>query len=147
MPPLHNELFSRVGESLSYPPAAMPLVLHSEFEGALDRVFTPEALLAAARATGLESEMPTPRCMAGRRVSAPGVLRGAYFLVLELPAFDRFREQVAQQLQGAGGDVQAFDPAALSPVLLAADLDGGFRRWFPLRANLEADCFAPIEIE
>lgn len=147
MPPLSRELFARMGESLHYPPAAVPVVLRSEFQRAMAGVLTPEALLDAARGAGLESAVFQPRCMARRRVSATGVLRGVYFLLFDLPAFTRFREQIAQRLQAAGRDPSLFDPAALSPVLIAADLDGNFSRWLPLRADPEADCFAPVVVE
>ena len=66
--PLSRELFARMGESLHYPQAAMPLVLGSEFTRAMAGVLTPETLLSAARDAGLESATPQPRCMAQRRI-------------------------------------------------------------------------------
>ena len=147
MRPLASDLFTRMGESLHYPPAAMPVVLRSEFQRAIAGVLTPEALLDAARAAGLESATFQPRCMARRRISAPGVLKGVYFLLFDLPQFTRFREQIAQRVGAAGRDASLFDPAALSPVLIAADLDESFSGWLPLRANPEADCFAPVVVE
>ncbi|MEO5741411.1 MAG: hypothetical protein ABIS29_12530 [Vicinamibacterales bacterium] len=147
LPPLTRELFSRMAETLHYPPAAIPVVLRSEFERAIAGVLTQEALLEAARETGLESATFEPRCMARRRISAPGVLRGVYFLVFDLPQFTQFREQVALRLRAAGRDSSLFDPAALSPVLMAADLDGSFSSWLPLRANPDVDCFAPVVVE
>lgn len=145
-PPLSRELFARLGESLHYPPAAMPVVLRSEFQHAMAGALMPEDLLDAARAAGLESAVFQPRCMARRRVSAPGVVRGVYFLVFELPVFTQFREQIAARLRAAGRDPSLFDPTALSPVLIAADLDGSFSRWLPLRADPEVDCFAPVVV-
>jgi hypothetical protein len=147
MPPLTRALFSRMGESLHYPPHAIPLVLRTEFQRAIAGVLTPAALLDAAREAGLESATFQPRCMAERRISAPGVVRGVYFLLFDLPEFTRFRVQVAQLLRAAGGDASLFDPAALSPVLIAADLDGRFSSWLPLRADPEVDCFAPVVVE
>jgi hypothetical protein len=147
MPPLARALFARMGESLHYPPPAMPVVLRSEFERAIAGVLPPEALLRLAREAGLESAMFQPRCMARRRISAPGVLRGVYFLLFDLPQFIEFREQVAQRLRAAGHDPSLFDPSALSPVVIAADLDGRFSGWLPLRADPEADCFAPVVVE
>ena len=145
--PLGRELFARMGESLHYPPATMPVVLLSEFERAMAGVLTPEALLSAARVAGLESAMFQPRCMARQRISEPGSVRAVYFLLFDLPLFARFREQVAQTLGATGRDASLFDPAALSPVVIAADLDGSFTRWLPLRADPEADCFAPVTVE
>jgi hypothetical protein len=147
MPPLASELFARMGESLNYPPAAMPVVLRSEFQRAMAGVLTPEALLDAARDAGLELATFQPRCMGHRRISAPGLVKAVYFLVFDLPAFSRFRQEAAERLGAAGRDRSLFDPAALSPVLIAADLDGSFTRWLPLRVDPEADCFAPIVVE
>lgn len=145
MPPLSRELFSRMGESLHYPSAAMAVVLRGEFDRAIAGVVTPDALLDLARQAGLESAPIQPQCMARRRDSAPGVVRGVYFLVFDVPQFGRFREQVAERLR-AGGANSLFDPAALSPVVVAANLDGDTARWLPLRAA-ESDCFAPVVIK
>ena len=145
MPPLSRELFSRMGESLHYPPPAMPLVLRGEFDGAIAGRLTPDALLDLARQAGLESATIQPRCMARRRDSSPGVIRGIYFLIFDLPQFGQFREQVATRI-GGGGANSLFDPAALSPVVVAANLDGDTARWLPLRTT-ESDCFAPVVIE
>ena len=147
MPPIARDLFARMGESLHYPPPAIPVVLRSEFQRAMADVLAPEALLAAAREAGLESATFQPRCMARRRISAPGVVRGVYFFLFDLPQFTQFREQVAQRLRAAGRDESLFDPMALSPVLIAADLDGNFSGWLPLRADPEVDCFAPVVVE
>jgi hypothetical protein len=146
-PPLSRELFARMGETLHYPPAAMPIVLRSEFQRAMAGALVPEDLFDAARDAGLESAVFQPQCMASRRISGQGFVRGVYFLVFDLPLFTQFREQVAQRLRAAGRDPALFESAALSPVLIAADLDGSFSRWLPLRADPEADCFAPVVVE
>jgi len=145
--PLSRELFARMGESLHYPQAAMPLVLGSEFTRAMAGVLTPETLLSAARDAGLESATPQPRCMAQRRISSPGVVQAVFFVVFDVPAFSKFREQIAQRLGAAGRDPSLFEPMALSPVLIAADLDGTFSRWMPLRADPSVDCFAPVVVQ
>ncbi len=147
MPPLARALFARMGESLHYPPPAMPVVLRSEFERAVAGVLAPEALLELAREAGLESGTFQARCMARRRISGPGVVRGVYFLLFDVPQFIEVRERVAQRLRAAGRDASLFDPTALSPVVIAADLDGRFSSWLPLRADPEADCFAPVVVE
>ena len=46
-----------------------------------------------------------------------------------------------------GRDVSLFDPTALSPVVITADLDGSFSGWLPLRADPEVDCFAPVVVK
>ena len=147
MRPIARDLFARMGETLHYPLPGMPVVLRSEFQRAVAGVLTPEALLDAARKAGLESATFQPRCMARQRISAPGVVRGVYFLLFDLPLFAQFREQVAQRVRAAGRDPSLFDPAALSPVVIAADLDGNFSSWLPLRADPEVDCFAPVVVE
>ena len=146
MSSLSNQLFARMGESLHYPPAAMPVVLRREFQDAMAGTVTPQALLAAARDAGLESATFRPQCMAQRRLSSPGLVRAVYFVVFDVPQFAQFREQAAQRLRAAGGDTSRFDPLALSPVLIAADLEGSFSRWLPLRAD-QGDCFAPVAVE
>jgi hypothetical protein len=147
LPPLSRQLFARMGESLHYPVAAMPIVLRREFERAMAGTLTPEALLNAAREADLEATMLQPRCMARRRISAPGLVQEVFFLVFELPAFSQFREQVAQRLRAAGRDQSLFDPLAVSPVLIAADLDGSFSRWLPLRTDPSSDCLAEIVVQ
>ena len=143
---LFSQVFSRAGETLSRPvPAAIPIVLQSEFDRTRAGTFTPEALLASARAAGLESPTFEPRCMAHRRISEPGITRQVYFVRFEWPAFNTFRQQVAQQMRASGGS--GFDPAALSPSLIVAASDAAFSRWLPLRAEAEDDCLAPMAIK
>jgi hypothetical protein len=142
---LFNEVFARSGESLSGPlPPAIPLILQSELDARAAGTLTPEALLALARAAGFESAPLVPRCMAHRRISAPGITRQLYFVVFDLLQFDQFRRQVAQQLRDAGH--AAFDPAALSPVLIIAATDAGFSRWLPLKVDANKECFAPVDV-
>jgi hypothetical protein len=145
--PLGRQIFARAGESVNYPsPAALPLLLQSEYDAALAGVVTSDTLVTLAREAGLESAVFEPLCMAHRRVSEPGGTRGIYFVLFEVPAFGAYRSQVAEALGAAGGDTSMFDPGALSPVLIVAGLDGNFSRWLPLRANPEEDCLAPIEL-
>ena len=145
---LFKQVFSRTGESLSSPvPPAMPLVLQSEFDRAIAGTLTPEKLLASAQAAGLESATPAPKCLAHRRVSAPGIVRQVYFARFDAPAFEEFRRQVVRQLRDAGGNASGFDPAALSPVLIIAASDATFSRWLPLRAGADDDCLAPIAVK
>jgi len=145
---LFKQVFARSGESLSSPvPPAMPLVLQSELDRGTAGALASEKLLGLARATGLESATFSPRCLAYRRVSAPGIVRQVYFLRFDAPAFEAFRRQAAQQLREAGGAASAFDAAALSPVLIIAASDSAFGRWLPLRAGEEDDCLAPIAVK
>jgi hypothetical protein len=143
---LFSQVFSRTGETLSGPvPAAIPLVLQSEFDRARAGTLEPEALLASARAGGLESSAFEPRCLAHRRISEPGITRQVYFVRFDWPAFSTFRQQIVQDMRAAGGS--GVDPAALSPVLIVAASDRAFGRWLPLRAEAEDDCLAPMAVK
>ena len=142
---LFNRVFTRSGESLSGPaPASIPIVLQSEFDRARAGAMTHEALLASARAAGLESSAFEPRCMALRRVSGPGILRQVYFIRFDWPAFAAFRRQAAEQMRGSGG--AGIDPTALSPIMIVAASDAGFGRWLPLNEDVANECLAPIVI-
>jgi hypothetical protein len=141
---LFNDVFARTGESLSGPlPPAIPLILHGELDARAAGTLGPDALLSLARAAGFESATLEPRCMAHRRVSAPGINRQVYFVLFDWPLFDEFRRQVSQRLR-EGGQSSAFEPAAQSPILIVAATDAAFSRWLPLRADADKDCFAPI---
>jgi hypothetical protein len=141
---LGREVFSRGGESVHYPASPLvPLLLHSEFDRAFAGRVAPEDIVSLARAAAFESIVWEPRCMGHRRVSEPGASRGVYFLLLEATPFERFRQQLSELLRAPARDL--YDPAALSPVLIVAGLDGNFGRWMPLRADPEADCLAPVE--
>lgn len=142
-----RQVFVRLAESQSTPSSpAVPLVLRSEFERAMTGRVTPDMLLSAARAAGLEAATFEPRCLVVRRLSEPRAPRAVYFILFNAPRFGEFRQQVGQLLRDAGGDPSLFDPAALSPVLIVAALDGDFDRWLPLRVESDAECLAPIEI-
>ena len=146
-PSLGRQIFSRAGESIHYPnPPSMPLVLRSEFDAALAGALTSDTVVSLARTAGLESPNFEPRCMGRRRVSEPGSTRSVFFIVFDAPAFGQFRQALAAQLRSAG-DQSAFDPAALSPVLIVAATDENFRRWLPLGVNPDVDCMAPIEVQ
>ena len=141
---LGREIFSRGGESVNYPTSPLvPLLLHSEFDRAFAGTVAPEEIVRLAREADFESMTWTPRCMGYRRISEPVGPRAVYFVLFEGAAFDRFRQQVWELLQGSAREL--FDPAALSPVLIVAGLDGDFGRWMPLRAEPEVDCLAPID--
>ena len=143
---LFGKVFARTGESLSGPvPAAIPLVLQSEFSPGTAGALTADALLASARAAGLASPTFEPRCMAQRRISEPGSTRSVYFVRFEWPAFAAFRQQAAQQMRAAGG--RGLDPAALSPVLIVAATDAAFGRWLPLTPEGADDCLAPMAVK
>jgi hypothetical protein len=143
---LFRQIFERHAESLNSPAApAMPLVMQDEYVRAFAGHASPDALFAAAKAAGLASITLQPRCLAYRRISAPGVTRQLYFLLFDTPQFTRFRRDIAKLAVSAGaGDV--FDPDALSPVVVIAASDTNYSQWFPLQAG-DRDCVAPIAVD
>jgi hypothetical protein len=141
-------LFTRTGVSLSGPnPVAMPLVLQREFDQGLAGTIEPDALVAIARGAGLESNAPTPLCMASRRVSQPGSTREVFFLRLRHSSFDDFRRQVAERAIAAGTRAASFDPNGISPVVIVAATDADFASWLPLQGQDTQDCIAPITVQ
>ena len=87
---LFNDVFARTGESLSGPlPPAIPLILQGELDVRAAGTLGPDALVSLARAAGFESATLEPRCMAHRRVSAPGINRQVYFVLFDSPAVRR----------------------------------------------------------
>lgn len=144
---LFSQIFSRMMESMKGSAGAgMPIVLRDEYRIALAGRYTPVELLDAARASGLESAQFTPRCVAVRRVSEPGVTRQMYFVIFDAPEVVRFRQQLAGEIAGASG-ATAFDPSSLSPLLIVGASEDDFDRWLPLSADAEVDCVAPIALE
>ena len=143
---LFRQLFERHAESMSGPVVpAMPLVLQDEYVRAFAGHTTPDALFAAAKASGLATAVLQPRCMAYRRDSSPGVTRQLYFLLFDAPQFARFRAEIAK-LAAAGGRGDTFKAEALSPVLFVAASDTAYGQWLPLQANPTTDCTAPIAV-
>ena len=132
---LFKQIFSRSMESLNSPAApSIPVVLRGEFDRDVGDQLTQEKLLAAAKASGLESAAPGPHCLVHRRTSAPGGVRQAYLVYFDAPVIVQFRGQLG------------LDPNALSPVMFIAGAGADFNSWLPQRVNAETDCLAPIEI-
>lgn len=130
---LFKQIFARSMESLTTPTApALSVVLKSEFDHDVGDQMPEDALVAAARAAGVESA-PTPRCLVQRRVSVPGRTRQVYFVSFDAPAIVQFRRQLG------------LDSEALSPIVFVAGADADFNSWLPLRVS-ETDCLAPIDI-
>jgi hypothetical protein len=143
---LYTQIFSRMMESMSGSTGGgVPVILRGEYERAVADLYTPQALLEAARTAGLESAGYTPACVSVQRVSEPGGTRQVHFVIFDAPAFVNFRTQIARELQASptGG---TFDAASLSPVLIVAATDPNFDRWLPISANVDRDCLAPIAI-
>ena len=132
---LFKQIFARAMESLNSPTApSIPLVLRGEFDRAVSDQLTPEAMMAAAKAAGVENAAPVPRCLVHRRISEPGGVRQAYLVFFDAPAVAQFR-------RGIG-----LEPEALSPILFVAGAGTDFASWLPQRISADADCLAPIEM-
>jgi hypothetical protein len=138
---LFDQVFHRAMESMRVPPfAGIPLLFRDEVDRAFPGRAMDQQLLAAARAAGLGAVTVAPRCMAYRRVSNARGAEQLYFVLFDMPAFARFREQLPVTLGATGG----WDPGALSPVMFVALADSTLGRWLPLRADPGKDCLAPI---
>jgi hypothetical protein len=133
---LFRQLFSRQMESLGTPSQpGIALVLRREIPPEL----TADSVLAMARDAGLEGVTPAPKCVGYRRVSDPGITRQLYFMWLDVPGFDRFRQALASRV-GPG-----FTAGGLSPVLMMA-AEPGFTGWMPVVVDQNRDCIAPVTI-
>jgi hypothetical protein len=144
---LSRQVFQRTMESSVSPSEpGIPLVLRSELDGVPAGRVSPEQLAAVAAQTGLASATLEPICLGARRTSGAGP-RQIFFVVFEFPAFERFRHEVARLIGSNDGQHVAFDPAALSPILIVSASDGDFRAWLPLKAERVGDCVAPVEPE
>jgi len=131
---LFKQVFARAMESLNTPAApAIPVILKSEFDRVVGDQLTQDALVAAARAAGVESA-PVPRCLVHRQISEQGGVRQVYFVSFDGPAIAQFRRQLG------------LDAEALSPILFVAGAGPDFNSWLPQRINPDLDCLAPVEI-
>ena len=132
---LFKQIFSRAMESLNSPTApSIPLVLRGEFDRDVGDQLTQDAMMAAAKAAGIEAIAPAPRCLVHRRISEPGGVRQAYLVYFDAPALAQFRRAIG------------LDPEALSPIMFVAGAGADFASWLPQRINADADCLAPIEV-
>ncbi len=134
---LFKQIFARAMESLNSPTApSIPVVLRGEFDRVVGDQLSQEAMLAAAKAAGIESTAPSsPRCLVQRRISEPGGVRQVYLVFFDAPAIAQFRRQIG------------LDPDALSPIMFVAGAGADFNSWLPQRVNADTDCLAPVEIE
>jgi hypothetical protein len=108
--------------------------LRGEYDRDVGDQLTQEALLAAAKAAGMEGTAPAPRCLVHRHVSEPGGVRQVYLVFFDAPSIAQFRRQIG------------LDPDALSPVMFVAGAGPDFNGWLPQRVDANTDCLAPIEI-
>jgi hypothetical protein len=144
---LFRQVFRRTMTSLSTPALPeVPLVVASDFTGGRVDEALAERVVAAARDAGLERATPQARCLARHRVSEPGETLEFYYLVLDVPEFGPFRDEVARLVESMGGGIR-FDPRALGPVLLVAASERGLLGPLPFRPDPERDCLASVVVE
>ena len=123
---LFKQIFARAMESLNSPTApSIPVVLRGEFDRVVGDHLSQEAMLAAAKAAGVETTAPSPfpRCLVQRRISEPGGVRQVYLVFFDAPAVALFRRQIG------------LDPDTLSPIMFVAGAGADFNSWLPQRVN------------
>jgi hypothetical protein len=137
---LFDQVFKRSMESMRAPGlTGIPLVLAGELERGAQRL-PADALVEMARAAGLESAPPTPRCMVHRRAPEPDARQQVYLALFDSPALAMFRANLAVRLG------PSFDAAALPPALFVGLVESPQQRWLPLHVDAEKDCLAPITV-
>ena len=143
-----RQVFERTMESLVTPASpGIPLILRSELEGASAGLVSPEELAIVALEAGLATATVEPRCLALRRQGGPGRNRQIFFLLVDVPGFDRFRREVARLLHTRTDGRTAFEPTGLSPILVVAASDADFHAWSLASADPEGECAAPVALE
>jgi hypothetical protein len=130
---LFRQLFSRQMESMA---SATELGVALALDHEMPAGVTADEVMALAREVGLDRATIVPKCVGYRRVAQRGATRQLYFLWVDLPGFDRFRQALSAR---TGGHV---DAAGLSPVLMMA-AEGGFGGWHPVLVDEVRDCVAP----
>ena len=141
---LFDQVFQRTMASFSSPvDPGIPLIFTREFETALAGMVAPDELVTLARDVGLDTIRLEPTCMAVYR-TVDGREQQLFFVLFDLPEVARFRAEVSELLVSRGGDVSRFSPDAVTPALLVASSEGARVREIPSRADLEADCEAPV---
>lgn len=133
---LFRQLFSRQMESMA---SATELGVALALDHEMPAGVTADEVLVLAREAGLDRATLVPKCVGYRRVAQRGSTRQLYFLWVDLPGFDRFRQALAARTSGA------VNAAGLSPVLMMA-AEPGFAGWHPLLVDEARDCVAPVTV-
>jgi hypothetical protein len=143
-PALFDQLFNRTMASMTSPARdTVPIVLQSELQGEVGAVLSPDEILMAARAAGIEQATIEPVCMAVKRQLVSGRTRELYFVVFEMPAVSAFRQRLSG-LAAERGVAGAFGEAGFDLTLVIAGSDAGFESWRPLTVDRATDCQAPL---
>jgi hypothetical protein len=143
---LFRQVFKRTMASLSSPVTPqVSLVSGSEVSPGVVTPVLLDDLEAAARKAGLEGAPIVPRCLAAHRISEAGSTLEFYYVPLDLPGFDEFRQGAATVLQAHGSSV-GFETRAV-PVLLIAGTELAVRGPLPFQPDPDRDCVAPLVVE
>ena len=141
---LFKEASRRAGRTLIAPPhPALPLVLRSEFDEALQGVYGTDSVLRMARDAGIEDEAFSPVCLAHRTADGPAGRAEVYFVPFTSAAFNQVRiDLVPTEPEHAG--IGVYDPGTLTPILIVGASDSAFDRWWPLPFDPSNDCETPL---
>ncbi len=143
---LFRQLFQRTAQSLTAPGRpAVPLVLRDEFADSLQGAITVEQIVQVARAAGLDRASFEPVCMGHRTEKSGGGSSEMFYAIFESPAFTEVRRQLIPTHPEHAGTTP-FQPTALRPILLVGAGDASFARWWPMSAEQQRDCEAPLRL-
>lgn len=142
---LFAEVSRRVGARLVAPAhPAIPLVLRSEFDEALQGAFGVDSIHRMAADAALDGGKAfEPVCLAHQTVDGAEGRADLYFVPFESAGFNQLRVSLIPEHPEQAG-IGEYDPALISPVLVIGATENGFERWWPIRVNRDRDCQAPV---
>jgi hypothetical protein len=141
-------LFKQISEQTRRPltldeHTALPLVMRSEYDDALQGVYGVDFLIRTARDAGIETAVFEPVCVA-HRVDAGSEQKGElFFVAFTSAAFRELREDLVPPQPEHGG-IGVYDPASLIPILPIAATTGMAGRLWPSAFERRTDCQAPL---
>lgn len=125
------------------PDAALPLVMRTEYDDALQGVYGVDFLIRSARDAGIETAVFEPVCVAHRADAGNEQKGELFFVAFSSTAFRELREDLVPPQPEHGG-IGVYDPAALIPILPVAASAGMPGLWWPNAFDRRADCQAPL---
>lgn len=144
---LFEQLSRKVDVALVAPERpALPLVLQSEYNDALQGVYGIDSIVRIARDAGIESAQFEPVCVAHRLDRRGSPARELFFVLFDSPAFRQLRQDLAPNHPEHAG-IGVYDPSTLTPVLAIAGTDLDFASWWPLIPDPPTDCQAPLFVK
>jgi hypothetical protein len=142
---LSAEITSRAGTALKPPPhIALPLVLRSEFDDALQGVYGEGEVLRIARDAGVDTAVYEPLCIGHRTRRDDTGTADLYFVAFDSPAFNQMRIDLTP-IESVHAGIGEYDPSLLTPILVIGATDDQFDRWWPLRFDRARDCQADLK--